>query len=394
MDGDDGLFTASLTSQPSFILFSAGTLRMPDSGYITLPADGAYLVEVSSSPSEPVPGNGSFVLSVLEAPVGSCDFTVSTNGHNFTRDGGRGNLIVGANNGSCAWTAISTASWIKLMAPGGNGSGALEYSVEPNTGAFRTGAIVIAGRQLLVSQQPANALVAVSSADYTSNLANGAIQTIFGSGLAPQTIAAPTLPLPTTLGGAEVVVTTNSRASYNAPLFFVSPTQINFLMPYFLPGAVDITVKLNGQITGATRAVVGNLAPGLFTIDSSGRGLPAAYVLRARRDGTQTTEPIFNRDATGAIIPRPIRLADDENVFLILYGTGLNGVQLAGSEVEATFQDGITQKGQLFAAPGFSGLDQINLLLPLSLRGRGDVTLTIKRDGFVSNPVTIRIGGQ
>ena len=45
-------------------------------------------------------------------------------------------------------------------------------------------------------------------------------------------------------------------------------------------------------------------------------------------------------------------------------------------------------------APGFVGLEQINLPLPLGLRGRGDVTLTIKRDGFVSNPVTIRIGGQ
>jgi len=394
MDGDEGIFAARLTPQLNFQSPDPGTLRMPETGYITLPADGAYFLEVSSytSPARA----GSFILSVIEAPNSSCDFTISTDRHNLAPAGGRGSVSITATGGNCAqtaaWTATSTAPWIKLMAAGGNGSGALEYSVEPNTGAFRAGAISLAGRHLLISQQPANAPVVVSAADYAPNLATGAIQAVFGVGLATQTVAATTQPLPTTLGGTQVVVTTDAGESFDAPLFFVSPDQINFQTPRITPsGVVNITVKVNGQTAGSTRAALGYFAPALFTADTSGRGAPAAYALRVLRDGTQTPEPIFDRDAAGRITPRAIRMADNEDVYLILYGTGFNSVALIGYEVEATFQPDIMQKGIVAVAPGFAGLDQVNLLLPPSLRGRGDVTLTIKRNGVVSNPVTIKI---
>jgi len=395
MDGDDGIFTARLTPQINFQSPDPGTLRMPETGYITLPADGAYFLEAYSS-TFPARA-GSFTLSVLEATNASCDFTISTDRHNLAPAGGRGSVSIFATGGNCAqtatWTATSTAPWIKLMAAGGNGSGALEYSVEPNTGAFRAGAIILAGRHLLISQQPANAPVVVSAANYAPNLATGAIQAMFGVGLATQTVVATTQPLPTTLGGTQVIVTNDAGESFDAPLFFVSPNQINFQTPRGAsPGVVNITVKVNGQTAGSTRVALGYFASAIFTADASGRGVPAAYALRVLRDGTQTPEPIFDRDAAGRITPRAIRLADNEDVYLILYGTGFNGAPFISYEVEATFQPNLIQKGGVAAAPGFAGLDQINLLLPLSLRGRGDVALTIKRNGVVSNPVTIKIG--
>ena len=392
MDGDDGIFAARLTPQINFQSPLPGALRMPETGYITLPADGAYLLEVfaASFPARP----GSFTLSALEAPNASCDFSVSTNRQSLAARGGDGRATIDATAGGCAWTATATAPWIKLAAAGGSGSGTLDYSVEPNTGAFRSGVIIVAGNHLIITQQPANAPVVVSAADYSPNLTFGAIQAIFGAGLATQTVAADSLPLPTALGGTQVIFTTDDGGVYEAPLFYVSPAQINFQTPRGVqPGVVNITVKVNGQTAAATRVALGIYAPALFTFDGSGRGLPAAYVLRARRDGTQITEEIYDRDPTGAFIPRPIRLADDETVFLILYGTGFNGAPGIGSEVEATFQPDLKQKGLMFGASGYAGLEQINLSLPLSLRGRGDVTLTIKYNGFVSNPVTIRIAG-
>ena len=56
-------------------------------------------------------------------------------------------------------------------------------------------------------------------------LASGSIASIFGTNLATSTKTATTLPLPRQLGGTSVSV-----YGIAAPLFYVSPTQINFQM--------------------------------------------------------------------------------------------------------------------------------------------------------------------
>src|SRR5262249_9837862 len=149
MEGDDTILAARLTPQINFESPIPGTLRMPETGYITLPADGAYFLEVFSS-SFPARA-GSFILSALEAPNGSCDFSVSTNSQNLTAGGGRGAVSVIATGGNCAWTATTTTSWIRLAAAGGNGSGSLEYSVETNSGGVPSGALIVAGRPFVIS---------------------------------------------------------------------------------------------------------------------------------------------------------------------------------------------------------------------------------------------------
>jgi uncharacterized protein (TIGR03437 family) len=371
-----------------FELREGQTMRLPREGFITLPADGDYLLDVSpGSYSNGQPG--SYALSVREA--GDCEVTLDRGRHHLTAAAASGRLAVN-NPSQCGWTPTVSAPWIKIVSAT---NGQIEYQIEPNTGAYRSGAIFIAGKHLIITQQPANAPGIVSAADYTPNLTGGAIQAFFGVGLATQTIVADTIPLPTMLGGTQLILTTDKGDSYDAPLFFVSPGQINFLMPHILlPGVVTFTVKVNGQTAGVTRVAVGHLAPALFTANGSGSGLPAAYLVRVRADGTYYEEAIFNRDNLGRITPRPIRLPDDEQVYLILYGTGFKDLPSGGVEIEATFQTNLKQKGVVFRAPGFVGLDQINLLLPRSLRGQGEVTLTIKHGGAGTNPVTIQIAPQ
>jgi hypothetical protein len=54
---------------------------------------------------------------------------------------------------SCPWTAVPNASWIHVSLPGtGNGNGTVEYMIEPNYGASRTGTITIAGKTFTVQQ--------------------------------------------------------------------------------------------------------------------------------------------------------------------------------------------------------------------------------------------------
>ena len=66
----------------------------------------------------------------------------------------------------------------------------------------------------------------VNAASYDATVAPGSIAALFGAGLSTQTTIATTLPLPKTLGGVTVKI-----GGIDAPLFFVSPNQINLQVP-------------------------------------------------------------------------------------------------------------------------------------------------------------------
>ena len=111
-----------------------------------------------------------------------------------------------------------------------------------------------------------------------------------------------------------------------------------------------------------------------------------------RSNGSQVTEPISIWDAAQSrFVPTPIDLGDEsEQVFLILFGTGiryrsaLSNVTAQVGGLNAT----VTYAG---AQNEFAGLDQINLLLPRSLAGRGEVDLVIAADGKSANTVKVSI---
>ncbi len=105
--------------------------------------------------------------------------------------------------------------------------------------------LLIAGGMGQTSWQPVfNANTNVSAASYVStSLAPESIVSAFGSGLATSTLAAASTPLPTTLAGSTVKVRDSAGAERLAPLFFVSPAQINYQMPAGTAnGAATITV--------------------------------------------------------------------------------------------------------------------------------------------------------
>jgi uncharacterized protein (TIGR03437 family) len=93
--------------------------------------------------------------------------------------------------------------------------------------------------------------------------------------LASGTTSFSTLPVPTTLGNTQVLVNGTP-----APLFFVSPSQINFVMPIEAPTSGNATLNVirssTGQILGSAVIPMAPASPGLFTINASGSGQAAA----------------------------------------------------------------------------------------------------------------------
>jgi hypothetical protein len=54
----------------------------------------------------------------------------------------------------CSWSSSSEVPWITITPPGtGEGDGAINYTVAPNTGPTRVGTIIIAGDTFTVKQK-------------------------------------------------------------------------------------------------------------------------------------------------------------------------------------------------------------------------------------------------
>ncbi|MBS1791232.1 MAG: hypothetical protein JST85_26205 [Acidobacteria bacterium] len=242
--------------------------------------------------------------------------------------------------------------------------------------------------------QPAN-LANVSAASYNAEpvLATGSIVSAFGTALATDTIAASTRPLPGVLQGTRVLVRDSADTELLAPIFYVSPSQINYQIPTDAAlGEATIMVVSGDGSSAFGKVQIVPVAPGLFAANSNGQGVPAAQLLRVKANGTQSYEPVAQFDAVqNRFIAVPIDLgAETDQIFLILYGTGIRG---RSSLTATTVAVGGTDASVIFAgAQGdYVGLDQINVLLPRSLGGRGDVDVALTVDGQMANVVRIYI---
>jgi uncharacterized protein (TIGR03437 family) len=242
------------------------------------------------------------------------------------------------------------------------------------------------------------AVTTVSAASFAAGpLARDVIASAFGANLAPSTVEAPrgVLPLPEELADTRVRLRDSAGAERNAGLFYVSPGQINFLIPpETANGAVTLSVVRSGNVIDQGAIQIENVAPGLFTANANGQGVPAAGFIRVAPNGARTAEYfIFQFDtATNRFVSVPIDLGPaGEQGFLILFGTGFRN-RSALSAVTCQIGGEASDQVQFAGAQGlFAGLDQANVRIPRSLAGRGDVNVVFTVDGKTANTVTINI---
>ncbi|HLJ13513.1 MAG TPA: Ig-like domain repeat protein [Bryobacteraceae bacterium] len=233
-------------------------------------------------------------------------------------------------------------------------------------------------------------LAAVNAASYTAaSFAPDEIVTLFGSNLAAGMVSGTAAPA-ALLGGTTVTVTDSAGVKHSAGILFVSPAQASFLIPADTPpGPATVIVTNADRPAVSTAILVTPVAPGLFTVNSNGQGVPAGQIIRVHADGTQDAPQdlaVFDK-VQNLWVPTPIDLgAPADTVYLMLYGTGLRHSKvtpvctIAGQQIPVLFAG---------AQGGFPGLDQVNLVLPQSLRGAGTVDLALVADGTAANIVTL-----
>jgi uncharacterized protein (TIGR03437 family) len=224
-------------------------------------------------------------------------------------------------------------------------------------------------------------------------LARGSIASGFGQQLAAMAQAATSIPLPTQMQEISLRLVDANTNSRLLPLFFVSPTQLNFLIPDEVPvGGATLEVLRAGTPIASQSVLIADSSPSLFTANQNGRGVPAAEVVRVAANGTQVVSPAFTCSGTPAVCsPATIDLGSTtDTTYLVLYATGVRN-RAAGSNVRVLIQGIPAEVVYAGSQAQFAGLDQINAIIPQGLRGVGNATVNLTIGAVSANPVEVRI---
>lgn len=174
-----------------------------------------------------------------------------------------------------------------------------------------------------------------------------------------------------------------------AGILYASPKQINAQVPWEIAGAAQVQVTpLNNGAAGAAITVAGaGATPGIFTATESGTG-------------------------QGTIVPAGTHhIATPDNParrgqYATIYGTGLGlvtnqpitGGQAPAAPLAQTMSLPVVTVGAVNApvswsglTPGFTGLYQINFLVPENAPAGSAIPVTVSLDGAASNTVTMAV---
>lgn len=221
---------------------------------------------------------------------------------------------------------------------------------------------ILAGANL----QAAGTLTVVSAATFLGgSLAPKSIATAFGSDLAADS--------------AQVVVTGSAGVARSAMLFYSSPVQVNFQIP---PGTVigpaTVTVTSSDGTVSQTTVNIATVSPGLFQV--------GMQLIVTASDGARRRPPWLYQCVPYGCVISPINLGPaGSQTALELFGTGIRG-RSSLANVICTI-GGVTPTQVLYAgpAPGFIGLDQLNIVLPSYLSGASVVPIAITVDSQPAN---------
>ncbi|MDQ6677754.1 MAG: hypothetical protein M3Z09_10715 [Acidobacteriota bacterium] len=229
----------------------------------------------------------------------------------------------------------------------------------------------------------------MSMASYGPLVSPDSIAAGFGTNLATATSTG-TIPLTTNLGNAQVIVTDSAGMKFTSPLYMVSPTQINYLIPANAALGKATVAVTSGANSFQGPLLVSNIAPAIATANNNGMGVPAAQIVRQNGAGMVTMEsPFTTGTSPTTFVTKPISVATaTDKVYLVLYGTGIRRHSL--NPVKASI--GTVGVPVLYAGAQsqFPGLDQVNIgPLPQTLAGKGAVNLVLTVDGVPANTVAL-----
>ncbi len=190
------------------------------------------------------------------------------------------------------------------------------------------------------------------------------------------TVTQEALPWPTTLGNVRILV--GGATGTPAPLYFVSPAQINFQLPVATPaGLTTIVVQVGGNTVAQGTVQVSDASPGIF--ERSPRPNPLAAI----RNQNNAINDATARAQRGEVVqifgtgsgPLATPLPDGQGATQAINSVRRPRVFIGAVEAELQYS----------GASAFPGLWQVNAFVPNRPFISGRVPLVISMDGVLSN---------
>jgi len=253
-----------------------------------------------------------------------------------------------------------------------------------------SGRVRIQGRLGAGTQVPiigAGAIVNAASFSQQTPVAPGSLVTVFGSELANGAASAGSLPLPTDLQGASILV-----AGRTAPLVYASNGQVNAVVPFGISvnATHQVVASRGNEISVPQTVTVAAAAPGIFSRNGSGGG--QGIILGVDSSGAQEFADTAHPVTAGSTI--------------VIYCTGLgevsppvaSGTPTPDSPLSTTVNPVTVTIGGVAASvefagltPGFVSLYQVNAVVPQGVAPGNDIPVVISAAGLASPAVTIAV---
>jgi trimeric autotransporter adhesin len=274
------------------------------------PSTTAYTGTITiSGGTAPVTVPVNFILSATSTPTAT-PTSLTFNYQNGGTAPATQTVSIGSTGSAISFSAAATTqtgTWLSVTPASGTTPGTLTVSVTP-TGLVAgnySGTITVTGTQANQTVSiPVTLNVTGVAAPVVNSLTNagsfqsgpvapGEIITIKGSGMGPATGVSGTV----SAAGALITNVSGVRVLFDgieSPLLYVRADQINAIAPYEIFGRVNtqIAVEYQGVRSTALQLNVADTAPGIFTLDASGKGQGAIVNQNGTVNGPTNPAPI------------------------------------------------------------------------------------------------------
>ena len=199
----------------------------------------------------------------------------------------------------------------------------------------------VAEEPLTTLRGPVNA---VSLQSAPAIVAQGGILAVLGEQLAAAHTKPEGAPLPVALEDPAVEVLINGIA---APIFFVSPTQVNALIPWEVePGWADVVVRRGGSDSTTMAVLVSEASPNLFTYEGS-----SALITQAGGDNPDAPQLGVDGPAPASSSGSDSSVDEGQTLTIFAAGLGLTDPSVASGALGAGATPVAEQRAYLGGLP-------------------------------------------
>ena len=325
--------------------------------------------------------------------VDPCPLNVPTEMTAIVPAGGDSRTIDVITGESCAWTAESRASFVTLTPTSGRGSGSVTVNIQANTGAPRTGSVVVNSLTLTVSQAGVPCAFALSSAgqSFDRDGGSGTVGVIVTQGVDCRWTAASNASFITLTSGSEG---TGSGS-------------VSFRVAANTGDERSGTLTIAGQTFSVSQAAVPPNLPQILTLTVRGYTRPWCASSFAIQSSPGPNYP--SPSGPGVFQTAARQLFEGTNVVLTASGAG-SVVEWSGCDSTSGSSCRVTMNGdrelqaevaESCATPSFSSVSRTAVstnwtisftavnLMPLAGSSYGGVTVYASCMGFTSSSLTI-----